>query len=61
MSLALWIQLKVGQSEQEGEGREKQEEAGLTYIQLCDLKGVCVRVAAGCSMKETTQPHQVVG
>ncbi len=40
MSLVLWIQLKVGQSEQEGGGREEQGEAGLTYIQLCDLRGV---------------------
>lgn len=36
MSLVLWLQLKVGQSEQ-GRGRGgRNGEAGLTYIQLCD-------------------------
>lgn len=43
MSLVLWIQLKVGQSGLGGGlGRGVQGEAGLTYIQLCDLRGVCV-------------------
>lgn len=45
MSLGLWIKLKVGQPEKkEGKGGEgsgkRAEEVELTYIQLCNLRGV---------------------
>lgn len=59
MSVVLWIQLKVGQSEQaEGReaGRNRQRRGWPTYS--CATWGVW---AVGCSMKETTEPHQVVG
>lgn len=58
MSLVLWIQLKVGQSEQEGGGGGADLH---TAVRPEGCVCVCVRAEAGCSTKETMQPHQEVG